>query len=89
MPCRVFGFVAAVLGIVITMQGNQNGPPEEIGHKVAAPLWVRFWYFSSPTGFFQRQWPNMEWPTTRNRKSNEAIKAGMIAFAKGFNLSYR
>ena len=31
------GIVAAVLGVVITMQAI-NGPPEEIGHKVAAAL---------------------------------------------------
>ena len=31
------GIVAAVLGIVITM-GALGGPPEEIGHKVAAAL---------------------------------------------------
>ena len=32
-----FGIVAAVLGVVITMQAL-GGPPEEIGHKVAAAL---------------------------------------------------
>ncbi|MBF0546280.1 MAG: flagellar motor stator protein MotA [Candidatus Riflebacteria bacterium] len=32
-----FGIVAAVLGVVITMQGI-DGPPAEIGHKVAAAL---------------------------------------------------
>jgi chemotaxis protein MotA len=32
-----FGIVAAVLGVVITM-GALGGPPEEIGHKVAAAL---------------------------------------------------
>jgi chemotaxis protein MotA len=31
------GFVAAVLGVVITMDAL-GGPPEEIGHKVAAAL---------------------------------------------------
>jgi len=31
------GIVAAVLGVVITM-GALGGPPEEIGHKVAADL---------------------------------------------------
>jgi chemotaxis protein MotA len=30
------GIVAAVLGVVVTM-GSLGGPPEEIGHKVAAP----------------------------------------------------
>ena len=32
-----FGIVAAVLGVVISM-GSLGGPPEEIGHKVAAAL---------------------------------------------------
>jgi chemotaxis protein MotA len=32
-----FGIVAAVLGVVVTM-GALGGPPEEIGHKVAAAL---------------------------------------------------
>ena len=31
------GIVAAVLGVVVTM-GSLGGPPEEIGHKVAAAL---------------------------------------------------
>lgn len=31
------GIVAAVLGVIITM-GALGGPPEEIGHKVAAAL---------------------------------------------------
>ena len=34
---RASGIVAAVLGVVITM-GSLGGPPEEIGHKVAAAL---------------------------------------------------
>ena len=35
-----FGIVAAVLGIVVTMQAI-NGPVEEIGHKVGAALVYR------------------------------------------------
>ena len=38
------GIVAAVLGVVITM-GALGGPPEEIGHKVAAALVGTFWAF--------------------------------------------
>jgi len=37
IPCLGLGIVAAVLGVVITM-GSLGGPPEEIGHKVAAAL---------------------------------------------------
>jgi len=36
------GIVAAVLGVVITM-GSLGGPPEEIGHKVAAALVGKYW----------------------------------------------
>jgi len=42
------GIVAAVLGVVITM-GALGGPPEEIGHKVAAALVAPFWAFCCVT----------------------------------------
>ena len=42
------GIVAAVLGVVITM-GALGGPPEEIGHKVAAALSERSSAFCSVT----------------------------------------
>ena len=44
-----FGIVAAVLGIVITMQAI-DGPVEEIGEKVGARWWARSWGSSPPTG---------------------------------------
>ena len=48
------GIVAAVLGVVVTM-GSLGGPPEEIGHKVAAALVGTFLgillcYDGGPTG---------------------------------------
>lgn len=45
------GIVAAVLGVVITM-GALNGPPEEIGHKVAAALVGTFLGILMCYGFF-------------------------------------
>ena len=43
------GIVAAVLGVVITM-GALGGPPEEIGHRVAAALFEPFSEFCFVTG---------------------------------------
>src|SRR3984893_13798206 len=45
------GIVAAVLGVVITM-GSLGGPPEEIGHKVAAALVGTFLGILLCYGFF-------------------------------------
>lgn len=46
-----FGIVAAVLGIVVTMQAI-NGPAEEIGHKVGAALVGTFLGILASYGFF-------------------------------------
>ena len=78
------GIVAAVLGIVITMQAI-NGPPEEIGHKVAAALVGTFLGIFISYGFLQPLATNMDMANDEESKVFEAIKAGMIAFAKGFN----
>lgn len=78
------GIVAAVLGIVITMQAI-NGPPEEIGHKVAAALVGTFLGIFISYGFLQPLATNMDIANDEESKVFEAIKAGMIAFAKGFN----
>ena len=78
------GIVAAVLGIVITMQAI-NGPPEEIGHKVAAALVGTFLGIFISYGFLQPLATNMDMANDEESKVYEAIKAGMIAFAKGFN----
>jgi len=47
------GIVAAVLGVVITM-GALGGPPEEIGHRVAAALFEPFSEFCFVTGWLAR-----------------------------------
>jgi chemotaxis protein MotA len=57
------GIVAAVLGVVITM-GSLGGPPEEIGHKVAAALVGTFlsvmgWWGRWPRAWRRRQTRNM------------------------------
>ena len=78
------GIVAAVLGIVITMQAI-NGPPEEIGHKVAAALVGTFLGIFISYGFLQPLATNIDMANDEESKVYEAIKAGMIAFAKGFN----
>ena len=74
------GIVAAVLGIVITM-GAINGPPEEIGHKVAAALIGTFLGILVSYGFIQPLATGLE-----NLSSNEAryilaLKVGLLAFA--------
>ena len=58
------GIVAAVLGVVITM-GALGGPPEEIGHKVAAALVGTFLGILLCYGFFGPLASNMT-------KANEA-----------------
>jgi len=74
------GIVAAVLGIIITM-GAINGPPEEIGHKVAAALVGTFLGILVSYGFLQPLAIGIE-----NVNNNEAryvlvLKVGLLAFA--------
>jgi chemotaxis protein MotA len=78
------GIVAAVLGIIITMQAI-NGPPEEIGHKVAAALVGTFLGIFISYGFVQPLATNIDLSNDEESKVFEAVKAGLIAFAKGFN----
>ena len=78
------GIVAAVLGIVITMQAI-NGPPEEIGHKVAAALVGTFLGIFLSYGFLQPIATNIDMANDEESKIFEVIKAGMMGFAKGFN----
>jgi chemotaxis protein MotA len=78
------GIVAAVLGIVITMQAI-NGPPEEIGHKVAVALIGTFLGIFLSYGFIQPLATNIDMANDEDSKVYETIKAGMVAFAKGFN----
>jgi chemotaxis protein MotA len=76
------GIVAAVLGIVITMQAI-DGPPEEIGHKVAAALVGTFLGVLTSYGFVQPISTNLELAGQYEAKYLECIKAGILAYAKG------
>jgi chemotaxis protein MotA len=76
------GIVAAVLGVVITM-GALGGPPEEIGHKVAAALVGTFLGILLCYGFVG---PLASYMTKMNDKESQyyhVLRTGVIAFAKG------
>ncbi len=78
------GIVAAVLGIVITMQAI-NGPPEEIGHKVAAALVGTFLGIFISYGFLQPIATNMDLSNEDDSRIFEVIKSGIVASAKALN----
>jgi len=78
------GIVAAVLGIIITMQAI-GGAAEEVGHKVAAALVGTFLGIFISYGFVQPLATNIDMANEEVSKVFETIKAAMIAFAKGFN----
>ena len=76
------GIVAAVLGVVITM-GSLGGPPEEIGHKVAAALVGTFlgillcYGFLGPLGGFMTKMSDCDLDYLR------CLRQGVISFVKG------
>lgn len=76
------GIVAAVLGIVITMQAI-NGPPEEIGEKVAAALVGTFLGVLLSYGFVQPFAGHLELLHQSESRYFECIKTGIVAYAKG------
>ena len=76
------GIVAAVLGVVITMQAI-NGPPEEIGHKVAVALVGTFVGILLCYGFVGPLASNLESVGQEEGKILHCIKAGVLAFANG------
>jgi len=76
------GIVAAVLGVVITMQAI-NGPPEEIGHKVAVALVGTFVGILLCYGFVQPLSMNLEAQGHDEAKFLQCIQAGILAFANG------
>ncbi|HPU30943.1 MAG TPA: flagellar motor stator protein MotA [Syntrophorhabdaceae bacterium] len=78
------GIVAAVLGIVITMQAI-NGPPEEIGHKVAAALVGTFLGVFASYGFIQPLATNLDLSNDDETRIFHVIKSGIICAAKGLN----
>jgi chemotaxis protein MotA len=77
------GIVAAVLGIVVTMQAI-DGPPSEIGHKVGAALVGTFLGILLSYGLFQPVATAMEHRVEEELQVEHCIKAGILAIHKGF-----
>lgn len=78
------GIVAAVLGIVITMQAI-GGPPDEIGHKVGAALVGTFLGILLCYGFISPLTSNIEIISDHESRYLHCIKAGVVAIAKNFS----
>nr|MCU0586289.1 flagellar motor stator protein MotA [Desulfobacterales bacterium] len=78
------GIVAAVLGIVITMQAI-DGPAGEIGKKVAAALVGTFLGIFLCYGFIQPLASNLDIAGETEMQVFEAVKAAIAAFARGFS----
>ena len=77
------GIVAAVLGVVITM-GAIDGPPAEIGHKVAAALVGTFLGILLCYGFFGPMGTFLEHVVSEQGHYTKCIKTGLLAVYKGF-----
>jgi len=76
------GIVAAVLGVVITM-GAIGGPPEEIGHKVAAALVGTFLGILLCYGLFGPLASNMSKINEAESQYYQVLRQGLISFVKG------
>jgi len=75
------GIVAAVLGIVITMQAI-DGPPEEIGYKVGAALVGTFLGILIAYGFIQPLATILETTNQDEARYFQCLKAGLLALAR-------
>ncbi|MFN7977134.1 MAG: flagellar motor stator protein MotA [Vicinamibacterales bacterium] len=76
------GIVAAVLGVVITMQ-SIDGPPSEIGEKVGAALVGTFLGILLSYGFFGPLASAIEARVEDDGNYEKCIKAGVLATFKG------
>src|SRR6201992_3009666 len=76
------GSVAAVLGVVVTM-GSLGGPPEEIGHKVAAALVGTFLGILMCYGVFGPLASNMSKSVDEEHSFYSVLRVVMLAFIKG------
>ena len=76
------GIVAAVLGVVITM-GSLGGPPEEIGHKVAAALVGTFLGILLCYGLFGPLAGAMTKINDAESEYYHCLRVGLISFIKG------
>jgi chemotaxis protein MotA len=78
------GIVAAVLGIVVTMQ-SLGGPIEEIGHHVASALVGTFLGILLSYGFVAPLATNIELRNAETGRFHHFLRAAVVAFAKGFS----
>jgi chemotaxis protein MotA len=76
------GIVAAVLGVVITM-GAIGGPPEEIGHKVAAALVGTFLGILLCYGMLGPMAAKMDKAAEEEGHFYHVVRVALIAFLKG------
>jgi chemotaxis protein MotA len=76
------GIVAAVLGVVITM-GALGGPPEEIGHKVAAALVGTFLGILLCYGLVGPIAANMGKSSEEEHAYYQVLRVAIISFMKG------
>jgi chemotaxis protein MotA len=76
------GIVAAVLGVVITM-GALGGPPEEIGHKVAAALVGTFLGILLCYGLIGPVSSNMAKAVDEEHAYYQVLRVSLVAFIKG------
>ena len=76
------GIVAAVLGVVITM-GALGGPPEEIGHKVAAALIGTFLGILLCYGFVGPIADNLTSRHEAEQQYLEFLRTGILGYARG------
>jgi chemotaxis protein MotA len=76
------GIVAAVLGIIITMQ-YLDGPPSEIGHHVAAALVGTMLGILLSYGFVGPLATKMEHNVREQTSILKCIQAGLVSFAGG------
>jgi chemotaxis protein MotA len=76
------GIVAAVLGVVVTM-GSLGGPPEEIGHKVAAALVGTFLGILLCYGVLGPLAANMSKTVDEEHSFYAVLRVLMLAFIKG------
>ncbi len=78
------GIVAAVLGVVITM-GSLGGPPEEIGHKVAAALVGTFLGILLCYGFLGPMAAHIKKHTDAEGEYFLCLRMGLLANMKGLS----
>jgi chemotaxis protein MotA len=76
------GIVAAVLGIIITMQ-HLDGPPSEIGHHVAAALVGTMLGILISYGYVAPIASKLESNVRDNTSILKCVKAGLVSFAGG------